>query len=283
MADALMGVTETSANALAQVADFAQLYLQQESKLLPTVTDYSFLATPGSSSIKLPRSGGFTVGDKSENTAVDSQVITYAADTISLDQHRVVQFLLEDIANQQSMVDVIQDAVLKASKDLAFDIDSKIKAEFDNASTSTPDHVIQYNDTTNEDIELVDILAMRKLLIDQNIDPRECFLGLGSAQEKNMLAISDFIDASKYGTNQPIMNGEIGMVYGMRVIVSNVFDGTDSYAWHPTAVGFAMQQNVRVQRDYDLANLAWRYSLDYIGGFEVLDSGKRVVKIEETA
>lgn len=282
MADALMGVTETSAAALANVADFAQLYLQQESKLLPTVSNFSYLAVKGASSIKLPRSGGFTVGDKSENTAVNSQIITYAADTISLDQHRVVQFLLEDIANQQAMIDVLQDSVLKASKDLAYDIDAKIKAEFDNASTSSPDHVIQYNDTSNEDIELVDILSMRKLLIDQNIDPRECFLGVGSAQEKNMLAIDNFIDASKYGSERPILNGEIGMIYGMRVIVSNVFSGTDSYAWHPSSVGFAMQQNVRVQRDYDLANLAWRYSLDYIGGFEVLDSGKRVVKIEET-
>lgn len=71
MADALMGVTETSANALANVASVAQLYLQQESKLLPTVMDYSALAVPGAASIKLPRSGGFTVGDKSENTAVE--------------------------------------------------------------------------------------------------------------------------------------------------------------------------------------------------------------------
>lgn len=180
------------------------------------------------------------------------------------------------------MVNAVQDAVMKASKDLAYDIDAKIKTTFDSASTSAPDHVIQYNDATNEDIELVDILAMRKLLIDQNIDPRECFLGLGSAQEKNMLAIADFIDSSKYGSSEPILNGEIGKVYGMRVIVSNVFSGTDSYAWHPSAAGFAMQQNVRIQREYDLANLAWRYSLDYIGGFSVLDSGKRVVKIEET-
>lgn len=277
-----MGVTETSAAALANVADFAQLYLQQESKLLPTVTNYSSLAVPGSSSIKLPRSGGFTVGDKAENTAVDSQVITYASDTISLDQHRVVQFLLEDIANQQSMVEVVQDAVMKASKDLAFDIDKKIKAEFDNASASAPDHVIQYSDAVNEDIELSDILEMRRLLIAQNIDPRECFLGVPPGQEKNMLAISDFIDASKYGSSEPIQNAEIGKIFGLRVICSNVFDGTDSYAWHPTAVGFAMQQNVRLQRDYDLANLAWRYSLDYIGGFEILDAGKRVVKIEET-
>ena len=114
MADALMGVTETSAAALANISSMAQMYLQQESKLLPTVSNFSNLAVPGASSIKLPRSGGFTVGDKSENTSVNSQVITYAADTISLNQHRVVQFLLEDIANQQSMVNVVQDALLKA-------------------------------------------------------------------------------------------------------------------------------------------------------------------------
>lgn len=282
MADALMGVTETSAAALQNISSMAQMYLQQESKLLPAVSDYSSLAVEGASSIKLPRSGGFTVGDKAENTAVDSQVITYAADTITLDQHRVVQFLLEDIANKQSMVAVVQDALLKASKDLAYDIDKKIKAEFDNASAAAPDHVIQYNDATNEDIELTDILEMRRLLIAQNIDPKECFLGVGNAQEKNMLLIDNFIAAEKYGNNEAIMNGEIGKIYGMRVLVSNVFDGTDSYAWHPSAVGFAMQQAVRVQRDYDLANLAWRYSLDYIGGFEVLDAGKRVVKIEET-
>lgn len=283
MADALMGVTETSAAALANVSRVAQVYLQQQSKLLPTVTDYSALAVAGASSIKLPRSGGFTVGDKSENTAVDSQIITYAADTISLNQHRVVQFLLEDIANKQSMIEVVNDSLMKAAKDMAYDIDAKIKAEFDNASTSAPDHVIQYSDAVNEDIALTDVLEMRRLLIAQNIDPRECFIGVGSTQEKNMLLIDNFISSEKYGSNQPIMNGEIGQIYGMRVIVSNVFSGTDSYAWHPSSVGFAFQQGIRTQRDYDLANLAWRYSLDYLAGFEVLDSGKRVVKIEETA
>ena len=283
MADALMGISETSAAALSNISNMAQLYLQQASKLIPTVSDFSHLAVKGASSIKLPRSGGFTVGSKSENTAVDSQIITYAADTISLDQHRVVQFLLEDIANEQAMISVVQDSLMKAAADMAFDIDSLIKAEFDSASTSSPAHVLKYNDATNEDIELVDILAMRKLLIDQNIDPRQCFLGVGSVQEKNMLAIDNFISSEKYGSNSPILNGEIGQIYGMKVLVSNVFSSTDSYAWHPSSVGFAFLHGIRTQSVYDLANLATRYSLDYLAGFEVLDSGKRVVKIEETA
>ena len=151
MADNLIGVSETSATAMARVADFAQLYLQQESKLMPTVSDFSYLANKGTSSIRLPRSGGFTVGDKGENTSVDSQVITFAADTISLDQHRVVQFLLEDISDQQSMLQVTSEAVMRASKDMAKDVDDKIIVELKLASASAPDHIIQYNDAVNEE------------------------------------------------------------------------------------------------------------------------------------
>jgi len=277
-----MGSTETSASALSNISQFAQVYLQQESKLLPTVSDFSALAVPGASSIKLPRSGGFTVGDKAENTAIDSQIITYAADTISLNQHRQVQFLLEDIADKQAMVNVVQDSVMKAAKDMANDVDNKIIVELKLASTAAPDHRIAYNDTVNEDIELVDILSARKLLMDQFVDPRECFVGIGTAQEKNMLAIDNFISAEKYGSSEPIMNGEIGRVYGMRVIVHTGFDAETSF-WHKSAVGVAFQQQIRTQRSYELNQLAWRYSLDYLAGFEVLDGGKRQVLIQETA
>jgi len=281
MADVITGVTETSAASMARVSELAQLYLVQQAKLAPTVTDYSYLATKGASSIKLPRSGGFTVGAKGENSAVDAQALTYAADTITLNQHRVVQFLVEDISESQAMIQIVQDNLLKATKDMALDVDSKIITELKLASASTPDHLIQYNDATNEDIELLDFLNARKLLADQNIDPRECFVGIGTNQERNMLLIDNFISADKYGNSEAIMNGEIGRIFGMRVILHTGF-GADTCVWHPSSVGYAFQQGIRSQRDYDLANLAWRYSLDYVAGFEVLDSGKRNVMISET-
>lgn len=280
MADALIGVTETSANALANVAQMAQQFLIQQSVLLPTATDYSSLAVPGAGSIKLPRSGGFTVGDKAENTAVDAQVITYAADTISF-SHRTVQFLIEKIAAKQSVVDVVSDAVMKATKALALDIDEKIITELNLASASAPDNQIVFADTTGDVLAKGDILAARKLLIDQNINPRECFLAVGSEKEAEMLAIEGFVDASKYGASSPVMLGEIGMVYGMRVLVhTSVSDYM--LAWHPSAVGYAFQQNIELDFDKDLANIGTRYSLDYIFGAEVLDSGKRCVKVDST-
>lgn len=281
MADALTGVTETSATARALVESMAQKYLIQESKMMGLVTNYSSLAVPGSSSLKLPKAGGFTVADKAENTAADAQISAFSVDTLSFNVHRVVQFLVEDFANMQASVDVIAEYVLRASKDLALDIDKKIIAQLRLGSASAPDHEIAFNDAVNEDIELADILNARKLLMIQNIDPRECYLAVGPDQEANMLKIANFIEAEKYGSNNPIMNGEIGMVYGMKVIVHTTL-AQEALAWHPSAVAFALQQGVRVQKDYDLAQLANRYSLDYAGGFAVLDGGKRNVHITET-
>lgn len=280
MADALMGVTETAANALANISSLAQTFLIQNSVLLPTSTNYSALAVQGASSIKLPRSGGFTVGNKAENTAVDAQVITYAADSITF-SHRTVQFLIEKLAQKQSVVDVVQDAVMKATKALALDVDVKILAELAQASASGPDHQLVFVDTATDVVARADVLNARRLLINQNINPRECFIAVGSEKEAELLAISDFIDASKYGSNSPIMLGEIGMIYGMRVIVHTSI--TDQmYVWHPSAVGHAFSQQIELDMDKDLANIGMRYSLDYIFGAKVLDGGKRCVFVDST-
>lgn len=284
MSDALMGNTEVSATSKAIIDSLAQKYLVQEAKLLPLFNNYSNIVSKGASSIGVPRSGGFSVLSKSENTSADASIITYAKDTINLNRHRYVQFLLEDYASGVASVDVVSDALMKASKDLALDFDTyMISVLVAGASTSNPDHVIQYTDATNEDIELADILNARKLLVDQNIDPRECFMLIGSTQEKNALKIDNFIDASKYGSNQPIVAGEIGMIYGMKVILHTGMTASNKTIFaHPSAAGFAFAQQMRVQNFYDLKELGQRWSLDTIYGASILDSGKRLVVIEET-
>ena len=282
MADVLTGVTETVAAAHEEVSKIAQEYLIQQAKMAPLVTDYSSLAVPGSNSIALPIAGGFTVGDKGENTAVDAQTSAFTKDQIALDQHRVVQFLIEDISGWQSNVNVLKEYIMRATKDLALDMDEKIIAQLRLASASTPDHQIKFNDTVNEDVELVDILNARKLLIDQNLDPRECYLGVGSDKERDMLLIENFISAEKYGSNQPIAAGEIGSVYGMKVIVHTSLTA-EMISWHPSAVGYGIQSGTRYQTEKDLANLATRHSLDYLAGFEVLQGGKYSVYTTETA
>ena len=282
-----MGTTETANVSNARIANLVQSYLVQESKLLPLVTDYSALAAPGVKSIGLPRSGGFTVADKAENTAASAQIVTYAADTISLTTHKVVQFLVEKYASREAQPGIVSDMIMKAGKDLAYAVDGIIATQLLDASSTTTgglvDNVIDFNDGSNNDFELADVLNIRAKLQAKNIDPRECYLGLNPAKEKEALAISSFIDASAYGANEPIMNGVIGKVYGLNVVVSNVFESDSLVAWHPSAIGFAFAQGIQVQSQPDLAHLGTRYSLDLICGCTELDSGMRQVLVEPHA
>lgn len=285
MADALVGITEVTDVSQAKIANLVQSYLVQESKLLPLITDYSSLATPGTKSIGLPRSGGFTVGDKAENTAVDAQIVTYAADTIALSVHKVVQFLMEKFAERSAEPQVLTDMLMKAGKDLALSVDELIAAVIlSGPSTSSPDHVIDFNDGVNNDVELADVLNIRALLQAQNIEIEECYMGLHPAKEKDMLAISSFIDASQWGSNEPITRGVIGKVYGLKVVISNVFESDSMVAWHPSAVGFAFAQGIQIAQEGDLSQLATRYSLDFIAGVTGgLDGGLRQVLVEPHA
>jgi N4-gp56 family major capsid protein len=281
MADALMGVTETSAAAIDVIGSQVQNYLQQASMFMPLVKNYSNLVIPGAKSVSIPRSGGFTVGSKSENTALDAQVLTYAVDQINLDQHKAIQWLIEDIANEQTVVAVVQDALQKGGKDLGREFDQNIINILETASASTPDHRIPYAGTTV--IAEADILAARQLLIKQFIDPKELVLAVSPAQEATMLGIANFIDASKYGAGTPIANGEIGRVFGVRVIVHNDVEDLKSLMFHETAAGYAQQFAMRFQTESDLANLGQRYSLDHLYGSKLLDSGKRCVMIGTAA
>lgn len=280
MADILMGVTETSAAAIDVISKQVQTYLQQASKMVGTVDNHSNLVIPGSKSVGIPNAGSFSVNDKSENTAISSQALTYTLDQLLLDKHKVIQWLLEDIANEQTVISVVQDALMRAGKDIARQVDQDIINILETASAAAPDHRIAY---VGADIAEVDILEGRRLMRAQFINPNECKLGINSTSEKAMLQIANFIDASKYGAGTPISNGEIGRVFGMPVIVHEDIESLKSLIWHPSAMGYAAQFGPRFQSESDLPNLATRYSLDMLYGVKLKDSGKRCVMLGTAA
>ena len=88
MADELIGITETQRREL--ILGMVQKQLIATSKLAGTIMNVSQYAVAGAKSISFPRTGGFTVQDKTENTAVDAQTLTYVSDTLSLNVHRPV-------------------------------------------------------------------------------------------------------------------------------------------------------------------------------------------------
>jgi len=277
MADTLTGVTETVAAAIDVISSRSQEYLQQESKFIGLVSNFSDLVVPGSKSVEIPRAGGFTVNSKAENTTADASAITWSTDLIALNQHKYVQWLIEDIASAQTVVRVVEENVKRASMDMARDTDQFLVGLLETASAAAPDHRIAYANAAT--IAEADILDARELLINQFLNPKELVMGINPAQESAMLKLTNFIDASKYGNSEPIMNGEIGKVFGVKVVVHSDVGTLKSLMFHASAVGYASQFGPRFSSQPDLKELGTRYSLDQLYGASLLDSGKRCVMI----
>jgi hypothetical protein len=161
------------------------------------------------------------------------------------------------------------------STELALQIDKDIEAELRLTSAAAPDHRLDYADATS--LKKADLLVARRLLHEQNVPFNECYIGVSPASEVSLLAVDDFVHVDKYGSSDAIMNGEIGRLYGARVIMSNVFDDARTLIWHPTHTAFAMQQNLTFKTADDLPNVAKEYLAVQVYGAKVLDAGVRGV------
>lgn len=273
MADVLFGKTEVDAVSEELILGaMVQEQLIQEAKLLNTVSLYP--APMGVDKVKIPKAGGFTVGNKTENTAVESQTITYSTDDLSLDKHKVIQVLLEKFAVKQSKVNALVDISQRAGKAMALQLDTDIIAGLEAVSTSAPDHAIAYAGST---IAQVDILEAIRLLKAQYVNPANGFLGINPTQEKAMLQIADFVRYDAQANANGLQFGILGKIYGLNVIVHTGFDAAKSIVWVPEHVGVAIQEQVTYDMDKDLPNLAERHSWDMIYGVKTLASGVKGV------
>lgn len=282
MADADMGVTETSASGQAVVAAMVQQQLIAKAKLMFTVMDESARAVKGAKSVSFPRTGALTPVAKAENTASESIALTYAVDTLNLDQHYQTFVRLEDIADVQSVLNVEADIVERAGAGMAKLMDSYIYDTLvAGASASAPDHIIDQFGSGGT-LTLAKILTARKLLDDQDVPEGDRFLVINPEQESELLALSAFIDASQYGGREPLLNGEIGRVYGFSVIKTTVCAANVALYYHRSACAFARQIEPKWEMDRNLSKLANEYSLSALYGAKILDSGKRNVTANAT-
>lgn len=277
-----IGIAEAGSTRQALVSSIVQEVIAEKAQLLPLVTDYSGQAQPGSLSLGIPRRDTFAAATKSENTAVSNSEMTFSVDTITF-EHKYVSAKIEDMARVQSSVDIPSEVVKEIGEAMAREADALILAQLKLAQAS---HLKAYTDATNDDIELADVISMRTLLrsngkVHFNDPAKPNFLLVSPEQEGYLLSLQNLIDASKYGDSSVIMNGEIGSVFGLRVIVSDLLDADECIAFAKDSVAFAAQQQFKLEFDRDLANLADFYVGSGLFGSKVLHAGKRNVYLAD--
>ena len=246
-------------------------------KLCKTITHKG---KPGDT-IHIPDLSALSVNNKLSNTQVTLQSPTESEFLMSINKHKEVSFLIEDIAKVQASYDLIKEYTSSAAYAISKQIDTDILA----LATSLSKVVIggdgstawspAANANTGNGTDLTDA-GIRKAIeyLDLNNVPEEDRVLIINPRQKNvLLGINRFTEQAYYGSGSPISTGEFGEIYGIKVYVTTqtptvtAANGTTVYdvniLMHKDAFVYASQLEPRVQSDY---------VLEYLGNLVVVDT-----------
>ncbi len=210
-----MGKTESAAFIPEIVANKALGALQAELYLAQNVArDSEYTSQKVGDKIFIPKRGTLVANAKAANTDVQLQNPTADKVEVTLDQHFEVTFAVEDVVKVTASGEyVIADGYLEdAVVVLAEKIESSIAAKIADFSASLGSAGTDITDTV--------LRSCRSTLSNAKAPKSNRFLYLEPDQINAVLAMTGFVDASKYGSSMPVQEGEFGKIFGMRVFES---------------------------------------------------------------
>ena len=186
-----------------------------------------------------------TVSSYTKNsTTITYENLTDSRVTLLIDQSKYFAFSVDDIDTAQMRPELIDAAADRAAYQLAEVADSYIAGLYSGASTSSPDNTIETSQFTASNIyqKFVDL----SVLMDQvNLPAGGRFIVVPPWVKGLLLQNSSFVTAAK---PDAVLNGEIGQIAGIRILVSNNVKTTGTspvvshmMAGHPSALAYAEQ------------------------------------------
>lgn len=279
MADQIIDSTEVNVTRMDYIVETVQRELAAQAKVAPLVMNVSEFALPGRRSISFPKLGSLSVQKLSEGQAGDAQALTATEDQLELDQLASVQFILKKQSELQSQLRFEESMISRAASAHSREVDKDILEAM--AAGAAAGNDVTYNAGTVE----ANILDSVKALDEANAPEEGRFLVFRPAQKKLILQIANLVQAERYGSNIPVMKGEVGMAYGLRFVMSNIattnfVDGV-MLAFHNEALALGYQMNPMIDEEKDIRWGAGsrRFAVDQLYGYKVMQSGNLISKI----
>jgi N4-gp56 family major capsid protein len=277
----------TGATEMDVISSIVQEELIQASLLRPTVTDLSSMASKGVKSIDWPRfDTASSLSPAAQNpdgtTENAGQTVNFEVDSLDLSDWTSIPYEIPDRVSQQTMINLEAELARSAGRRYGEYMDDQILVQLRLASTAAPDHKIDLDGAnahgTATAITLDGIAKARQLLNRANVPQSDRYLVIPPEQEKVIIGLDNFRNADKYGSRDALLKGEVGQIYGFRVIVHNGAAANEAMAYHKSSVAVAVQQEVRFEtRRATLKLQKTEYSFAMGMGQKVLDEGRRNV------
>jgi hypothetical protein len=274
----------------ALVAEIVQRELQAASKLAGLFVDYSELVGKGTESLKIPRADSFSVADRDNATptAASASNLTFAFDKIDLDQSKYVYYVIPGDVEMDAKPSYEQTAAQRSASAHGRNMDiARLDALWVGGASSVE---VEY-DAGVSDIEDVLLSMIQSADEQEMLDDGQRFLIVRPSERKALLKVSNFVQADRYGSNQALVSGELGSLYGVRVVVVThsgtaadgnaiTFGDGNMILCHRDALGFAFHRRPMHDMDkaieYGAGSQAHTWDVKY--GLKVLQDGALIIK-----
>ena len=230
--------------------------------------------------LHLPTISNPTATDKGESAQVTLVASAESDKVITIDKHKHVARLYEDMAMIQASYQLRTQYTKKAGYAIAKVVDTDILALSDGISDSSPDHWIEGDGTdyakgagTGTAMTKAGFLKAIELLDVADV-PEDRFLIIPPSAKGDLLALSDFTYVQYIGRKSEIQKGRFGEIFGIPIHVTNNLDQNNSHdvaiMANSEAFVCAIQLGVRVQSQYRLDYLGWLTVSDMIYGIKLI-------------
>lgn len=276
----------------ALVAEVVQRELQAASKLSGLFSDYSNLVGKGTASLKIPRSDSFSVAtrDNATPTAASASNLTFAFDQIDLDQSKYVYYVIPGDVEMDAKPSYELTAASRAASAHGRNMDIARLDELWTGGTAASN--VEFD--PGDDIEAALLSMIQAADEAEMLDDGNRFLIVRPKQRKELLEVANFVQADRYGDRTPLVTGELGSVYGVRIVMINhagTVNNTDLQVaapfgddhmilCHRESLGFAFHRQPIHDMDkaieYGAGSMAHTWDVKY--GLAALQDGALIVR-----
>lgn len=249
--------------------------------------------------LNIPYPGTFTAQDKAADTPINPQTPTGGATVqVTLNKHKAVDFLVEDVARAQARPDLLDRYIRPAALAIAEAVENDLFALYTGLSTSVG--------TSGTDLTAATVRAARKTLNDKRVPQDTRYLVISPKDEISLLSDSSLQSYFAFARAQGVAEGSLGRLYGFDVYMSQLVpvvagtpNSTKNLAFHreafilatrpfmdpPAATGVQAATVrdldtglvIRVLYTYDMSHRGVRVGLDILYGVAELRDAAGVV------
>lgn len=208
---------------------------------------------------------------KTQDTTATWSNITETQQTVTLSLQAYVAFLVEDIAEIQSKVDLRGKYTDKAG----YSLQAYVEGDGTNGLASLPSGFTNLVGTLGVDPTDDDILSAKGNVDTADAPAKDRFWYVSPGWHNALLKIDKFIRAQDYVLDgSPVKEGLVGSIYGAPVYMSTLTANNpnvsgQAYSWysHKRGVALIMQRLPTVHTQYIMLETGWGVLVDTIYNF----------------